>query len=35
MSSAQAWIVIAELGLFNVILAIIVTVTLLNGMKKD
>lgn len=33
MTSAQAWVVIVELGLFNVILAIIVTVTLVKGLK--
>lgn len=34
MSSGQAWIVIAELAIFNAILATIVTLTLLSGLNK-
>ena len=33
MTSTQAWIVVAELAVFNVILAVIVTVTLVQGMR--
>jgi hypothetical protein len=33
MSSGQAWIIIIELGLFNVILAIVVTLTMLKSLR--
>jgi hypothetical protein len=33
MTSGQAWVIIAELALFNVILAVIVIVTLMQGLR--
>lgn len=33
MTSAQAWIIIVELGLFNVILGVVVVVTMLKSLR--
>jgi hydrogenase-4 membrane subunit HyfE len=35
VTSAQAWIVIIELGIFNAILAAVVIITVVHGLRRE